>query len=189
MKPLGGKIAFVHRFRPLVDRTIKLLRKLADRECKCWRERRPNETPARFVDDEGHNMRSYSTSRFGLVVGLAILLWAAPVARAEQVPGYGIEAAAQEITQLFWLAETANACGWASEEDAMKFKHFSVRFLSAHLSDIHRLALISMVTESGYEDRVRQVARDSVPTNCDSPRWQSGWVAYKAAADAHEHEF
>ena len=134
-------------------------------------------------------MRSRSKSLFGRALGLAILLWAAPLARAEQVVGYGFEAAAQEITQLFWLAETAHACGWASDEDAMKFKHFSVRFLSAHLSDIHRLALVSMVTEGGYEDKVRRVARDSAQSNCDSPRWRTGWVAYKAAADERDRDF
>jgi len=154
-----------------------------------WQRGRPGAPQVSFADEGGHMMHSYSKSLLGWFFGLGIVLCAVPQARAEQIPGYGLEAAAREITQLFWLAETANACGWASEEDAMKFKHFSVRFLSAHLSDIHRLALVSMVTEGGYEDQVRRAARDSIPSNCDSPRWRSGWVAYKAAADERDRDF
>ena len=43
----------------------------------------------------------------------ALLLTLIPSARADEVPGYSFEAAAQEVTQLLWLAETASACGWA----------------------------------------------------------------------------
>ena len=123
------------------------------------------------------------------VLGLAAVLPIAPRARAGEVQGYGFEAAAQEITQLFWLAETASACGWASDEDAMKFKHFSVRFLSAHLNQTYRLALVSMVTENGYEDKLRRVVRESDGSNCENSRWHTGWVAYKAAADQRDAEF
>jgi len=133
-------------------------------------------------------MRPYLKMLVGSVLSLAFLA-AAPFARGDQVQGYSFEAAAQEITQLFWLAETASACGWASDEDAMKFKHFSVRFLSAHLSNSHRTALVSMVSEHGYEEKVRRVVREAAGINCDSSRWHTGWVAYKAAADQRDGEF
>ncbi|PWT73171.1 MAG: hypothetical protein C5B46_05810 [Proteobacteria bacterium] len=111
------------------------------------------------------------------------------LARAGELQGYGFEAAAQEITQLFWLAETASACGWASDEDAVRFKHFSVRFLAAHLSNTNQAALRSLVSENGYEEKVRRVVRESAGVNCDSNRWRNGWVAYKAAADQRADEF
>ena len=108
---------------------------------------------------------------------------------AAEVEGYGFPAAAQEITQLYWLAETASACGWASAEDATRFKLFSVRFLSAHLSDGNRSALQSLITADGYEDGVRQAAREGVSENCRSNRWRLGWLSYKAAADENEHAY
>ena len=123
------------------------------------------------------------------VVVLASLLWCASGARAEPAQGYGFADAAQEITQLYWLADTADACGWASHEDAEEFKDFSVRFLAAHLSDRHKAALVSMVTQSGYEDQVRKAAQEGAPQNCESSRWYTGWVAYKAAADEHSEDF
>ena len=110
-------------------------------------------------------------------------------ARPTRVPGYGFEAAAQEITQLFWLAETATVCGWASEEDTLKFKEFSVRFLSAHLSGNYRVALVSLVTEDGYEDKLHRVALEGAQHNCDNSRWHTGWVAYKDAADRRARDF
>ena len=134
-------------------------------------------------------MLSCSWSRLGRSAGLAVLLSSAPVAQAEQVQGYGFAEAAQEITQLFWLAETATACGWASAEDTAKFKYFTLRYLSAHLSSNFSVALVSLVTEDGYEDKVRRAAQQSAQDNCASPRWHTGWAAYKAAADEHEQEF
>ncbi len=134
-------------------------------------------------------MSSYSWSRVSRIVGLAVLLSSAQMARAEEAREYGFADAAQEITQLFWLAETATACGWASAEDSAKFKYFSLRYLAAHLSGNYKLALVSMVTEESYEDNVRRVARQSAPDNCRNSRWQTGWTAYKAAADEHEQEF
>jgi hypothetical protein len=122
-------------------------------------------------------------------VGLVVLLSSASMARAEEARDYGFTEAAQEITQLFWLAEMATACGWASAEDTAKFKSFTVRYLSSHLSDNYKMALLSMVTEDGYEDSVRRVAQQSAYSNCDNSRWHTGWVAYKAAADQHEPEF
>jgi hypothetical protein len=130
-----------------------------------------------------------SCSRFGRIAGLVVALSAAPMVQAAEAQDYGFAEAAQEITQLFWLAETATACGWASEEDSAKFKYFSVRYLTAHLSGNYRLALVSMVTEDGYEDKVRRAAQQTAQDNCDSSRWRTGWTAYKAAADQHEQEF
>jgi len=134
-------------------------------------------------------MSSSLWSRASRIVSLAAVLSFAALGRAEEVREYGFVDAAQEITQLFWLAETATACGWASAEDSAKFKYFSLRYLSAHLSDSYKLALVSMVTEDRYEDNVRRVARQSAPDNCGSAHWQTGWMAYKAAADEHEQEF
>ena len=102
---------------------------------------------------------------------------------------YRFEAAAQEITQLFWLADTANVCGWASEGDAAKFKQFSVRFLSAHLPEIQRRALLTLVQEDGYEDLVKRTALETAPNNCASPRWKAGWSTYWNAAEAHAAEY
>jgi microcompartment protein CcmK/EutM len=134
-------------------------------------------------------MSSLSLSRVGSTVGLVVLLSSASTARAEEARDYSFAEAAQEITQLFWLAETATACGWASAEDTAKFKYFTVRYLSAHLSGNYKMALVSMVTEDGYEASVRRVAQQSAYSNCDNSRWHTGWVAYKAAADQHDQEF
>lgn len=134
-------------------------------------------------------MSSCSWSHLACTAGLAALLVGSPIARGETVSEYGFAEAAQEVTQLFWLAETATACGWASAEDTAKFKYFTVRFIAAHLSSNNRMALVSLVTEDGYEDRVRSAALQSAQDNCASSRWHSGWTAYKAAADLHDQEF
>ena len=110
------------------------------------------------------------------------------MAHAVELQPYPFEAAAREITQLFWLADTAMVCGWATAKDAQRFKHFSLRFLSAHMTRAYRAALASLVTQS-YEDRIHQAAQDSADRSCESARWASGWAAYKAAADAHDAEF
>jgi hypothetical protein len=108
---------------------------------------------------------------------------------AAEVDGYSFSAAAQEITQLYWLAETAAACGWATRDDSARFKLFSLRFLSAHLSDVNRAALLSLVNRSGYEDGVRNAALEGVTQNCVSNRWRAGWTTYKAAADENEARY
>jgi hypothetical protein len=123
------------------------------------------------------------------LIGVALCVGNAGSARADDAQVYGFEAAAQEITQLFWLADTARVCGWASEEDAAKFKHFSVRFVSAYMTGAYRAALLSLITDDGYEDQVRRAAEQSAEGSCQSARWETGWVAYKAAAEAHETEF
>src|SRR4051794_8526386 len=134
-------------------------------------------------------MVSRPSKGFASALATAGLLWCTGAAHADNAAVYGFETAAQEITQLFWLAETADACGWTSHEDAMRFKHFAVRFLAAHLSDPHRMALVSLVTEDGYEDKVRRAALEGAQHNCDSSRWHTGWVAYKAAADQRDQDF
>jgi hypothetical protein len=117
------------------------------------------------------------------------LAFAAASAQAGEVQGYTFPNAAQEITQLFWLAETANLCGWASDEDTLRFKSFAVRFLAAHLSSPNRVALVSLITENDYEGKVRKAAAEGVADNCVSRRWQLGWANYKTAADEHDTEY
>jgi hypothetical protein len=122
------------------------------------------------------------------VSALFAIAAAAPV-RASEVEGYTFTNAAQEITQLFWLAETASACGWAGQDEAAKFKLFAVRFLAAHLSEANQRALISLVTEPNYEAGVRRAAEEGARDNCGSRRWQLGWASYKQAADENEKVF
>jgi hypothetical protein len=107
---------------------------------------------------------------------------------ANEVPGYGFESAAQEITQLFRLPETANVCGWATRGDAGWFKVFFLRVLSDHLSERNRLAPVSMVTQDGYEKAVRRAAEDGAGENCVSRRWELGWASYLSAAVAQDSE-
>lgn len=118
----------------------------------------------------------------------AAILIACAGAQANEVPGYGFESAAQEITQLFWLAETANVCAWATRDDADWFKLFSLRFLADHLSEPNRLALVSMVTQDSYEKAVRQAAEEGAGRNCASRHWELGWASYLSAAVAHDNE-
>jgi hypothetical protein len=96
---------------------------------------------------------------------------------------------AQEITQLFWLAETASACGWATREEADKFQLFALRFLAAHLEGPHRSALFAMVGAENYVQGVQKAASQQAPEICRQPRWQAGWLTYKAAADENEIEY
>ena len=110
-------------------------------------------------------------------------------AAADPAEGYSFAAAAQEVSQLFWLAETANVCGWASADEALRFKRFSVRFLAAHLPELHMRALTSLVAANGYESAVRRAAEEGSTQSCGASRWHDGWVAYKAAADQREREF
>jgi hypothetical protein len=124
-----------------------------------------------------------------LGVSVAMAVGSSPVVRANEVDGYTFTNAAQEITQLYWLAETAKACGWAGDDEATKFKLFAVRFLSAHLSEANQRALISMITEARYESGVQRAAAEGAENNCGSRRWQIGWTSYKAAADDNEHTF
>src|SRR4030095_9053913 len=97
-------------------------------------------------------MQKKARSAWSVLIGIALSTGSVAVAGADNAQTYGVEAAAQEITQLFWLADTARACGWATEGDAARFKHFSVRFVIAHMTGAHRSALLSLITEDGYED-------------------------------------
>ena len=72
--------------------------------------------------------------------------------------------------------------------DADWFKLFSVGFLLDHLSARNRLALVSMVTQDGYEKGVRQAAEEGGGQNCASRRWELGWASYLSAAVAHNSE-
>ena len=134
-------------------------------------------------------MRRGVRSAWWGLLGVALAVGNAAVTRGGDVQAYGFEAAAQELTQLFWLADTARVCGWATTDDATRFKHFSVRFVSAHVSGAYRAALISLITEDGYENQVRRAAEQSADRSCGSMRWETGWGAYKAAAEAGETEF
>ena len=89
-------------------------------------------------------------------------------------------AAAQEISQLFWLAETANACGWATRGEAERFELFAVRFLATHLEGTYQ---IGMVGDERYLHKVRSAAVENTDESCQLPRWHNGWVAYRAAAE------
>ena len=128
-------------------------------------------------------------ARLARWIGVLSIVLVAPAAKAEETEGYGFAAAAQELSQLLWLAETANACGWASREEVLKFERFSLRFLAAHLSEPNAKALVSLVRANGYESAVRRVAEEASGENCNTPRWHNGWLAYKAAADEHERDF
>jgi hypothetical protein len=123
---------------------------------------------------------------FRLAAAASLLAAAAPAAHAAEMSGYGFPSAAQEITQLYWLAETADVCGWSSAQDVVKFKRFAVRFLGAHLPDRHREALASMVGGRSYAERVRQAAEEGAVENCRSNRWRLGWASYKTAADQND---
>ncbi len=125
----------------------------------------------------------------GRALGLAALMWVSEPALSEELVGYRIESAAQEISQLYWLAETAAVCGWASEDESVRFKHFSVRFLSAHLSENNKNALVNMVSDARYESSLRQAAKDGAAENCTSSRWHSGWETFKAAADENDEQY
>lgn len=133
-------------------------------------------------------MLSMRSKRFAPLLGLGLLA-VTSTGRAAEAPGYDFPAAAQEITQLFWLAETANVCGWTSAQDVIKFKLFAMRFLGAHLSERNREALASLVLAKGYEEQVRRVAEEGAAENCGSNRWRLGWVSYKTAADDHATEY
>jgi hypothetical protein len=121
-----------------------------------------------------------------LAAGAAAALGANDSAMAGEAAHYGFPAAAQEITQLFWLAETASACGWATREEAERFELFAVRFLAAHLEGVNKVAFVAMAADESYLAKVQRVAVDYATDSCKMARWQTGWLAYKAAADENE---
>jgi hypothetical protein len=132
-------------------------------------------------------MRSHVARRAG---GLAALsLFASAPVLADQIDGYGFQSAAQEITQLFWLADTAEVCGWTTAEEAARFKSFSLRFLAAHLTEANRAALVTLVTQNGYQEKVHRAAEEGAQHNCGERRWHLGWSSYKIAADENDARY
>lgn len=129
------------------------------------------------------------TSATGRVLGLAALSLFSPPGMGEQNTAYRFESAAMEISQLYWLAETAAVCGWATTEESERFKQFSVRFLSAHLSTPARAALESLAGDARHAASLHQAALDGAAENCVSSRWHAGWDSFKAAADENEGEY
>src|SRR5258706_16322667 len=88
-------------------------------------------------------------------IGVLVIPLVAPATLAEEIEGYSFTAAAQEVSQLFWLAETANVCGWATKEEALKFEQFSVGVGWAEVSATNTRALASLVGPSDYESTGR----------------------------------
>ncbi len=123
------------------------------------------------------------------VVSGALVVVCSSLSFAAGSRSYDFPAAAQEITQVIWLAETASACGWATREEADRFELFAVRFVAAHLQGAHRAALIAMVGDDGYLTRVQRAAVDQSVDTCKQARWQNGWVAYKDAADVNDAKY
>jgi hypothetical protein len=132
-------------------------------------------------------MRSQVAPRAGCLAVLSV--FASTPLLADQVDSYSFQSAAQEITQLFWLADTAEVCGWTSSDEAARFKSFSLRFLAAHLTQSNRIALLSLVTRDGYEDTVHRAAEEGAQTNCGERRWHLGWSSYKTAADENDERY
>ena len=125
----------------------------------------------------------YRRSLCNIVAGLVLGLSPAFSMAGQNAPRYDYSVAVQEITQLYWLAETANSCGWATRLEANEFEAFAVRFLSAHLSGPHRTALLSMISEAGFQPAVQRVAFENRAGNCGQARWKNGWATFKTAAD------
>jgi hypothetical protein len=125
-------------------------------------------------------------TKLAVLTMLAVLPAVSPAA---QVQGDGFATAAKQVTQLFWLAETANVCQWASADDTAQFKVLSVRFVSAHLSEGSQRALLSMVAENGYEQKVRLAALEGAAHYCKSNPLQLAWSSYQHAAQERAFEF
>ncbi len=132
-----------------------------------------------------HYRRSLRNTVAGIV---ACLLSSVGYAGQSQLR-YEFSSAAQEIAQLFWLAETANACGWATRQEADDFEAFAVRFLTAHLSGAYRAAFFSMTNDAGFQPGVQRVAFDNRAQICEQHRWKNGWISYKSAADENATRF
>ena len=129
------------------------------------------------------------TLSIGRALGLAALTLVSQPGAGEENVAYRFESAAAEITQLYWLADTAAVCGWASEDESTRFKSFSVRFLTSHLNARGKDALVSLVSDRRYESGVHQSAVDGASENCTSARWHAGWKTFKAAADENESQY
>lgn len=132
-----------------------------------------------------HYRRSFCNTALGIV----FITLSSAAFGGRDAPVYQYADAVQEITQLYWLAETANTCGWATRQEADEFEAFAVRFLTAHLSGIHRAALFSMISEATFQPAVQRVAMENSEINCDQSRWRDGWSTFKAAADENATRF
>ena len=126
-----------------------------------------------------HYRRSLCNTVVGIVfIGFSLTAYSGPVETR-----YQYSTAVQEITQLYWLAETAYSCGWATREEADEFEAFAVRFLAAHLSGTYRTALNSMINEANFQPAVQRIAYENRVNNCNQERWKNGWMSFKSAAD------
>lgn len=126
---------------------------------------------------------NYRRSLRNTLAGSVFCLLSAVAHVGQSQPTYEYSTAVQEIAQVYWLAETATSCGWATRQEADEFEAFAVRFLAAHLSGAYRAALISMTNDPGFQPAVQRVAFDNRAQNCGQNRWQTAWNAYKSAAD------
>jgi hypothetical protein len=131
----------------------------------------------------------YRRSLCNIVAGIVIGFSPLSAQAGQNAPRYQYSVAVQEITQLYWLAETAYSCGWATREEADDFEAFAVRFLAAHLSGTYRRALFSMTSQAEFQPAVNRVAQENRTRNCDQPRWREGWSAFKAAADENATQY
>lgn len=127
----------------------------------------------------------YRRSLRNTVAGIVVCLLSSVGHAGQSQVNYKYSAAAREIAQMYWLAETANACGWATRQEADEFEAFAVRFLTAHLSGVHRAAFLSMTNDAGFHPGVQRIAFDDHTKNCELDRWKNGWTNYKSAADEH----
>ena len=127
-----------------------------------------------------------STMIAGRALGLSAMLLFSDLAPTQDAVGYRIESRARKIAELFWLADTAAVCGWASDTESTRFKQFSLRYLSAHLPETEKSAFASIVAQPTFEMRLRHAAREGATRNCGNARWRNGWTAFKAAADENE---
>ena len=125
----------------------------------------------------------YQRSLRNTVAGIVLCTLPAIGHTGQNLPNYKYSDAVQEISQLYWLAETANTCGWATRQEADEFQAFAGRFLTAHLSGVYRAALFSMINEASFQPGVQRVAFDGRDRNCEQSRWKNGWTSYKLAAD------
>jgi hypothetical protein len=143
------------------------------------------------LNSRGFAAERFSTrtrSLFCAVAGICAMTATAHTG-ASEVGYYSFPAAAQEITQLFWLAETASACGWASREETERFELFAVRFLAAHLEGANKLAFVALAEDENHRGRVKYAALEYAGESCKLSRWRAGWDAYKAAADENHVKY
>ena len=131
----------------------------------------------------------YRRSLCNTVVGIVLVGFAVAAHAGQAETRYQYSTAVQEITQLYWLAETAHSCGWATREEADEFEAFAVRFLSAHLSRVYSAALYSMISEASFQPAVQRVAYENSGHNCSLARWKDGWTSFKSAADENASRY